>query len=234
MSDTIRAGSTETPLRYDINNHTIFFGDMMATVPRLSERNSVDLLFLDTPGVDPDCSVSEYRQWFSTRLGYLTQDWLRHDCGMILVPRDRKGHPWQKSVISAYVANMMGWETFRQFIVMGTEGDFHRARYCYQPVWAMRRGNMPVASAETSPARFKDVLRIKDTAPDSMVWGFPDRLVDVMLQLFKGVKTVMDPFAGTGAVLKGAQRIGMRSISCEIDTQRAAEIVSIAERSRWG
>jgi len=211
-------------MTYEMGDHTVHYGPMQE-----APIHSVNLFFFDSPGMSPDVSFGEARQFFIETFQAIER--MRHwDSVLFLVARDGKGHPFQKSVVSAYVAQEMGWNVFRQFTWLSTAGDFHRSRYAAQGVWAMRKGNVP--AIESSPYRYKDIIRAKeDMSSTGMVQALPADLIVPLLQLFAVPRmTVCDPFAGSGSVMDAAEILNLKSVSIEIDLSRAQALLRKAEK----
>lgn len=229
MTDTIRAAG-DAPARCLVTGpHTVFEGRFQ----RLSLVGPVlpNLVFTDPPGLDDDASFGEVAAYFTDFFEHLEHK-VAAACALFLVPRDRKGHPFQKSVIVAYCAQSFGWQVFRQFTWINNAQGFHRARYASQPIWALRRGNMP--ARENTELRYKDVIYARDLhASGGMVMAIPDDVVVPCLELFQREGSfALDPFAGSGSVMKAAQHLGMTSLSVEVDPVRAHELAGMA--FAWG
>lgn len=208
-----------TPIVYQEGNHTIIHS-AFEDAPVLAQA---DVALFDTPAVDDNCTLDEYVNW-TAEIFCLLDKHLTRNAGLILIPRDRKGHPFLKSVATAFVAQSHGWEIFRQYIwVRG--GDFHRAHYPFCPIFALRREGRP--TVRTSPIRYKDILRVPNVSGyrESVVGEIPVDVAEQMISLFAlPPDVVLDPFAGSGSTAEACHRLGLRSISIELDQTRAREI----------
>lgn len=208
-----------SPTVYWVGNHAIVHS-AFEDAPVLKKA---DLAIFDTPALDSDCSVEEYSTWISGIFSHL-DSYITDDAGLILFPRDRKGHPFLKSVVTAAAAQNHRWEIFRQYIwIRG--GDYHRARYSFCPIFAFRRGKRSTIS--TSPVRYKDIIRVPNlpTGNESVVGEIPLEVLEPLILLFaRETSVVLDPFAGSGSTGKACQRLGFQSISIELDPGRIEKI----------
>ncbi len=181
---------------------------------------SVDIFAFDTPSVDEDATVDEYANWLWTQFEVI-ESWRARDAVLILLPTDRKSHPWSKSATTAFVAQRFEWQLFRHFVWLKQDADFHRAQYAFQDVWVFRKGDR--ASVSSSPIRYKDVVKLlmpRDV--DSHVGALPSDILELFIALFaREGDVVMDPFAGRGSTMVAAHTLGLRSISIELHPERA-------------
>jgi hypothetical protein len=185
--------------------------------------SGIDIFVFDTPSVDSNASVNEYSSWFEGQL-FAIEKLRAPDAVLILLPTDRKGHPWSKSAASSVAATLYDWQLFRHFVWLKQEADFHRAQYAFQDVWTFRKGNR--ATNDIAPARYKDVVRIlMPHDDDSHVGALPSTVIEYFLALFvREDDVVMDPFAGRGSVMEACHTLGLRSVSVELDSERAEHL----------
>lgn len=181
-----------------------------------------DIIVLDPPAVPDSWNYWRVREWFATMYEVLDQ-FAKPNAALILMPRDRKGFPYSKSSMLADLAYLSGWELFREFIWHKQDADFHRANYAYSPIFAFRRGNMPVQDCDI---RYKDLIHIVDRnqfRDDDGVHPIGAHVVFPFLKLFANDNdlTVLDPFAGGGGAASAAKALGLRSISIELHPDRA-------------
>lgn len=186
-----------------------------------------DIFFFDTPSVDVDCDVSEYAAWLSEQFTVIER-LRKRDAILYLVPTDRKGNPWSKSVSTAHVAELFDWQLFRHYIWLKQEADYHRAQYAFQDVWVYRKGAR--GASGDADARYKDVIRIvAGRDGDSHVGTIPVDLVEYFLPLFsRADDIVMDPFAGRGSVMQACHSLGLRSVSVELWPERAQYLSALS------
>jgi len=230
MDGTIRSASAWSgkSTARECGDHTVIHGPMHSAPLR-----DVQLFFTDPPGLSPDTSFAETRDFFIETFEAMER--MRHrNCALFLLSRDGKGHPFQKSIVSAYVAQEMGWHVFRQFTWLASERDYHCRRYAAQAAWAFHKGN--IMANNDSPFRYKDVIRADDdfkANAHGMVQALPLTLIVPLLQLYaKPRMLVCDPFAGSGTVMDAAALLNLRSASIEIDRDRALALVRKAEDYR--
>jgi len=220
MSTIRLEDTTRGPLTSSGTKHRVFEG------PFSYYRTfgvGVDIFVFDTPSVDADCTLDEYDRWLDEQYEHI--EGLRaKDAVLILLPTDRKGHPWSKSVATASSAMSHGWQLFRHFVWLKQEADFHRSQYAFQDVWTFRKGSR--ATNGDAEARYKDVVRIlMPHDADSHVGALPSIVIEYFLALWaKAGDLVMDPFAGRGSVMEAAHTLGLGSISCELDPERAEHL----------
>lgn len=188
----------------------------------------VDILFFDPPGVDPKWTQDTYRDWFKFRAMPAIDSFAKKDAVLILVPRDRKGGEWLKSIASVSVVLDWGWKLFRQVMWKRQDADYNRSRYAFGNIFFFRRGNRPVN--DDSSIRYKDIVYVKDVPKEGMGGELPVELVKMCLSLFaKRGDVVMDPFAGTGAIAVGASQLELENISVEIDEENYHNIIKRLE-----
>jgi len=238
MADTVSIRYSQTfrpqPARWvsQSQQHIVFcaaFEDLEPIAPL------ADLVFLVPPAVPIDCSQHEYREWIEFQLGNLQQH-CAPSCGLILCAQERKGHPYSKAVITAVVAQELGWELFRIFTWQRQEAPYNRSNYAALPVYAMRRGSKP--AQRNSPIRFRDIVYVKDMfgAHEELVDPVPPEVPETFLSLFAVPSdTALDPFAGTGSTALACEILGLKSVSVELNPERArkiAQLLSAAEKIR--
>lgn len=201
-----------------IQEHTKIRGMdvFLSPIEKMKPESFIDILFFDPPAVDPTWSLNTYKNWFQFEVMTILDAFAKKDAVLILTPRDRKGGVWLKSLATASIIQEDNWNLFRQVMWRRQEADYNRSRYAFGNIFFFRRGNRPVN--DSSPIRYKDIIYIKDSPKEGMIGELPVELVEVCLSLFmKPNDVVMDPFAGTGAVAVGALKLGLRSLSVEID-----------------
>lgn len=186
--------------------------------------SEIDIAITDPPAIDETWVCQQYEEWFNDKVMSVVNRACKPDAVFILIPRDRKGGAWLKSIATASVIQRRGWDLFRQFVWLRQEADFSRARYAYGLIFAFRRGNR--STNPSSPLRYRDIIRLRDTPKEGLVGEFPTEIVRLMLSLFlKPSDVVLDPFAGTGSVAAVCQELGVRSISVELDPGKVAAII---------
>jgi DNA modification methylase len=197
--------------------------------PTAPPNHFADILFFDTPSVEPDETVEGYSTWLHSQF-YALDRWCKPDAVLYLCPTDRKGHPWSKSAVTVNVAFAHGWKLFRHMIWQKQEADWSRSEYAFQDVWVLRRGNRPVR--DDSPIRYKDVVKIVQRRDDDSHIGklSPEMIRDMLTLFIRGDDLVMDPFAGRGSVMEACQELGLRSISVELHPERAHYLRDLAEK----
>lgn len=214
--------SAETPgkfiLRYGNDEHRIFRANVFNIHGHFG-GDTVDVFCFDPPGVPEDAEFSDVEDYLTRVADWCDEHRNPDGCAVIIVPRDRKGHSFQKSVLAAYAFQMRRWEVVRQYTWLTGDTDFHRARYAAQPIWVLRKGNKPMNSE--AELRYKDVVRYKDEfASGGMEMSLPYMLVMDLVALVqpRGTKAlVCDPFAGSGVLMAVAFARGLRSVSIDID-----------------
>lgn len=196
---------------------TLVHADALNPPWEVVSQHQFDICFADPPGVDPGTPVDQVemflRSWFET-----LDQLMKKNSALLLCARDRKGAPYLKSVIAAYLAQQAGWKPFRLFVAKWTEGDFNRASYSYYPVYAFRRGD--IGTNVDASIRYKDIIRYQRDAPSSSEeWTVQpmstDLAEDTINLFYRPGMQVLDPFAGSAIVAKACHRIGCHSTSFE-------------------
>lgn len=188
----------------------------------ISEK--VDGFIFDTPGVSDETSYKQYRGWMLLILRQI--EILRSENAvLILLPRDRKGGTFLKSLVTADLAQAFGWEIFRHYF-WDKGPDFHRARYPHQSIYVFRKGDMPTRSG--SPIRYKDIIRMPDLKDpqEGTLAELPVEIPRLLLSLFD-LEVVVDPFAGSGSTAEACDLLRIaRCYSIELNQERSHSIKS--------
>lgn len=198
--------------------HKVVHGDAFLT----ELREKADLIVTDDMGFDTE-KLDEVEDVFN-RLGRLYYQETKPDAGLIIIPRERKGSGYFKHAVAAAAMQRAGWVAFRNYLWQWTEGDFHRASYCYTNIYVFRKGTM--ATRQEAEYRYKDIIRVPRPATAenkiSAVMEVPITVIENYIKLFKLPDNALlfDPFAGTGTLMKAADNLGYRSTSVELHRGR--------------
>ncbi|MBT9132071.1 MAG: hypothetical protein DDT33_00581 [Firmicutes bacterium] len=221
MFRTASASQTFRPV-----SHTVSVGRHIiinAAIEDVQLENVADILMFDTPGTD-DWSYTSHRTWLLDSVIPVLNRCAKKDAVIIFVPQDRKGQGWSKSLVVGELLQNTGWQLFRHMINIEEESDYNRSRSPFRNVYFFRRGTRP--SQVDSLIKYRDILRAGKSLRVCEVAEFSPELVELCLSLFLiPGDTVMDPFAGSGAVALTCHRLGYSSISVELDPDVAQSIV---------
>jgi len=211
--------ATFTPSKeYEIlltGDHTVVHG-CFESIPVVMP---VDVFFFDTPSVDSKWSSAEYLEWTRRIFSYLEMH-RQHNCTLVLVSTDRKGASWSKSALTVSVAFEFGWALHRELVWQHGHSDFHRAHLPFRICYVLKKGN------RQSRPFYKDVIRVaKDSASEGHLSALPVAFVQFLLKHYVAkTDIVMDPFAGSGSVMRACRSLNIQSISVEADGELANEI----------
>ena len=188
---------------YEHAGIALYHGDAYEILPELPDDS--DVLFLDTPGV-----VAGYNPWILERA-------LRRTRNEVLAVTGRR-ELFQLARLF-HVRGFMAWHA------PGSPAGIAQIPPDLALVlWGVPEGKHPLARRPGEEWQTALIVANPDDRPSACADPLPRDLCDAVLSGLPSGATVLDPFAGSGAVLSAARRSGRRAVGIEIDEACCAEI----------